>query len=392
MYKQRIFFSLLMSLILLMVFFSPVGAEEDHLWEEQKEMVDLHVIEKYWQEITGEVDEYMPVMEFTDIISLMRDKDTNQIDLVSVFKGLTQYLFREVMANISLMGRLIILAVIAALLKNLQFAFTSGRLNSLVQALIFIVLLSLALQSFTLAASIGSEAIERMVDFILALIPLLLTLLASLGSLASAAIFQPLIIFCANFFSLLIKDLVFPLIFFSTVLMLLDHFSQDFKISRLGQLFRDAAIFIMGLSLTIFVGILGISGVAGSVSDGVTIRTAKFLTGAFVPVIGGMVADAVEAVVGASLLLKNGLVLAGVIMLFLMAVFPLLKIIAIIFIYKLSSALIQPLGDTPLCDSLNTMGNCLLLIFAAVTAVSLIFFLVIVMIMGAGNAAVMLRA
>lgn len=392
MYKQRIFFSLLMSLILLMGFFSPVGAEEDHLWEEQKEMVDLHVIEKYWQEITGEVDEYMPVMEFTDIISLMRDKDTNQIDLVSVFKGLTQYLFREVMANIYLMGRLIILAVIAALLKNLQFAFTSGRLNSLVQALIFIVLLSLALQSFTLAASIGSEAIERMVDFILALIPLLLTLLASLGSLASAAIFQPLIIFCANFFSLLIKDLVFPLIFFSTVLMLLDHFSQDFKISRLGQLFRDAAIFIVGLSLTIFVGILGISGVAGSVSDGVTIRTAKFLTGAFVPVIGGMLADAVEAVVGASLLLKNGLVLAGVIMLFLMAVFPLLKIIAIIFIYKLSSALIQPLGDTPLCDSLNTMGNCLLLIFAAVTAVSLIFFLVIVVIMGAGNAAVMLRA
>ncbi|PKM79965.1 MAG: stage III sporulation protein AE, partial [Firmicutes bacterium HGW-Firmicutes-13] len=217
-------------------------------------------------------------------------------------------------------------------------------------------------------------------------------LLASLGSLASTAIFQPLIIFSANFFSLLIKELVFPLIFFATILMLLDHFSQDFKISRLGQLFKDAAVFIMGFSLTIFGGILAVSGIAGAVSDGVTLRTAKFVTGAFIPIIGGMIADSLDAVVGASLLLKNGLVLAGVIMLFLITAFPLLKIVSIIFIYKLSSALIQPLGENSLCDCLNTMGNCLFLIFAAVTAVTLIFFIVIIMIMGAGNAAVMFRA
>ncbi|RQD76957.1 MAG: hypothetical protein D5R97_03350 [Candidatus Syntrophonatronum acetioxidans] len=155
---------------------------------------------------------------------------------------------------------------------------------------------------------------------------------------------------------------------------------------------RDASLFVITFCLTIFVGVLGISGVAGSVSDGITLRTAKFLTGTFVPVVGRLVADAVDAVVGASLLLKNGLVLTGVLILFLITVFPLIKIAAMIFIYKLSSALIQPLGETAICDCLNTMGNCLLLIFAAVTAVCLMFFIVVIIIMGAGNVAVMLRA
>lgn len=381
-----------LALCIFFIFFSPVSAnQDDTIWEKQKESLNLESVEIYWREITSEVDGYLPKMEFQDILMLMWDKDESKIDTAGIFKGLTRYFIGEVTANLSLMGRLVILAVIAALLKNLQTAFSSERLVSISQALVFIVLLSLALQSFSLASRTGKDAIDRMVDFTMALVPLLLTLLASLGSLASAAIFKPVIIFSANFFSLLIKDLVFPFIYFATILMLLDHFSMNFKISRLGQLFKDAAIFVMGFSLTVFGGVLAVSGIAGGVSDGVTLRTAKFLTGAFVPIIGGIIADAVDAVVGASLLLKNGLVLTGVFLLFLTAVFPLLKITSIIFIYKLSSALIQPLGDSSLCDCLNTMSSCLILIFAAVTAVALIFFIVIIMIMGAGNVAVMLR-
>jgi len=395
-------FLLIITIIILLFltagYLFPSGARgqmadrENLLGEEGREQVDLKVVEDYWKEITGEVEEYLPPMEFREIFNMMREEEGGRIDLYGFLQGFVSYLLREVSLNLSLMGRLVILAVIAALLRNLQWAFNSPSLNSLVQGLIFMVLLSIALQSFFLVTEIGREAIDRMVEFILALVPLLLILLASLGSLASAAIFQPMVILCANFFSLIIKDLVFPLIFFAAVLMLMDHFSEDFKISRLGFLFRDASIFVITFCLTIFVGVLSLSGIAGSVSDGITLRTAKFLTGAFVPVVGRLVADAVDAVVGASLLFKNGLVLTGILIIFLITIFPLIKIAAMIIVYKLSSALIQPLGETAICDCLNTMGNCLLLIFAAVTAVSLMFFIVVIIIMGAGNAAVMLRA
>ncbi|PKM79026.1 MAG: hypothetical protein CVU88_07955, partial [Firmicutes bacterium HGW-Firmicutes-13] len=157
-------------LFTLLIFFSPASAQvDDHLWEEQKQSVDLKLVEKYWQEITAEVDEYLPEMEFEDIFKLLWGRDGGKLDIKGIFKGLSLYLIREVTANLSLMGRLVILAVIAALLKNLQTAFTSRRLSSLSQSLVFIVLLSLAMQSFSLASSIGKNAIDRMVDFTLAL-------------------------------------------------------------------------------------------------------------------------------------------------------------------------------------------------------------------------------
>ena len=45
-------------------------------------------------------------------------------------------------------------------------------------------------------------------------------------------------------------------------------------------------------------------------------RTAKFLSGTFIPVVGGMFADAVEVVIGSALILKNAVGLLGVLAIF----------------------------------------------------------------------------
>jgi stage III sporulation protein AE len=143
--------------------------------------------------------------------------------------------------------------------------------------------------------------------------------------------------------------------------------------------------------LTLFVGLLTIQGVAGGIGDALTLRTAKYMTGAFIPVVGKMLADAVETVLGYSLLLKNSATIAGLLILSLIVAFPLIKLLALIIIYKFSGAVLQPLGETTLGEALHTMGNCLVLVFAAVATVSLAFFIGIAIIVGASNAAVMLR-
>ena len=143
--------------------------------------------------------------------------------------------------------------------------------------------------------------------------------------------------------------------------------------------------------LTLFIGFMAIQGVAGGIGDALTLKTAKFMTGTFIPVVGGMLADAVETVLGYSLLIKNSATIVGLVILALITVFPLLKILAVISIYKICSALIQPLGETTLGEALQTMSKCLTLIFAAVATVALAFFIGIAIIIGASNATVMLR-
>jgi stage III sporulation protein AE len=159
----------------------------------------------------------------------------------------------------------------------------------------------------------------------------------------------------------------------------------------LAGLFRDGSVLLLGLFLTVFTGILAVQGVAGAVTDGVGLRTAKYLTGAFVPVVGSILSDAVEAVVGCSLFIKNAVGILGVLAIFFLCAIPVVKILAAAMVYRLAGAILQPIGARELSDSLHLLGNHLFLVFAVVAAVGIMFFMALGIIVGLGNLVVMLR-
>jgi stage III sporulation protein AE len=143
--------------------------------------------------------------------------------------------------------------------------------------------------------------------------------------------------------------------------------------------------------LTVFLGVISVQGVASSSVDGMTIKTAKFAMDKFVPIVGKFLNDAFDTVVSCSMLIKNGIGIAGLIVLLMICLFPLIKIFSIIVIYKVTSALIEPILDNQIVNCLNDMGNSLLIIFSAVVSVGVLFFVFITVIMGVGNMTVMLR-
>lgn len=346
-------------------------------------------VEEYWHELERELGDYLPSWSIQDIWH--RDGERFVPGLGELLSGLLRFLVKEILINIKLMGQLLLLAVTAALLKSLQGAFGSREVARLTESVVFFVLLGVALGSFSVALKIGRDAVDSMADFMFALLPVLFTLMASLGHITSVAFFHPVIIVSVNLMASLMRNVFFPLIFFATILYLINHFSPELKINRLASLIKDAGIWGIGLMLTIFIGITGIQGVAGSVGDAVSLRTAKFMTGTFIPVVGKAMADAVETVLGYSLLLKNSATLAGLVILTLIIIFPLIKLLALVLIFKFTGAIIQPLGESSLADALDTMGSCLTLVFAAVATVALAFFIGITIIISASNAVVMLR-
>jgi len=127
------------------------------------------------------------------------------------------------------------------------------------------------------------------------------------------------------------------------------------------------------------------------VADGVALRAAKFLAGSFIPVVGGMMADAVEVVVGGSLLVKNALGVLGLLVLFLMLAFPMAKILALVVIYRVATALLQPISDARLVDALGTLADTLTVLMASVATAAVMFFVGILVIVGVGNLAAVVR-
>jgi stage III sporulation protein AE len=368
---------------------NPQNSSQDSR-QNSKNPIDLSQIDQYLTKVDQELAPFIPALSLNNFFDNLRHGKVT-LDVGAIFSGLLKYLLREVMANAHLLGKLIILGVIMAVIQNLTTAFEQGTVSKAAQAVVFLVVMTLAIGSLTIAIDLGRTAVTDMVTFMQILFPILLTLLAAMGGLASAAIFHPIMVLVLGLLSTVVKNVIIPLIFFSAILGFVNSISDRFQVSRLAGLFRQVSITLVMLLMTVFIGVISVQGVAGSIADGVALRTVKFATDAFIPVVGGMFSDAIEAVIGGALLLKNAVGLVGVIIIFVLCALPSLKILALIFIYKLAGALMQPMGAGQVADCLEHLEKSLTVLFAAVAVVGLMFFFAVTIVVGAGNMTTMLR-
>lgn len=381
---------MLIFFLVLLLSFNSVFAQNIDPLEEQLNNLETQKIEEFLKKLNQTSEEYIPEINFRDLINIFR-KEGFTYDIRGLFGGLIKYLFKEIVANTNLLGKLIILAVILAILQNLQTAFEKDVIGKLAYGVCYLVIIGMGINSFIIASQIGKEAINNMVSFMQALLPMLLTLLVSLGGVTASAVFHPIVLMAVSTVSTLIKDILIPVIFFSAVLTIVNNITNSFQLTRLSGLLKESCIAILGFLLSVFLGIMIIQGAAAAVVDGVSVRTAKFATKNFVPIVGGIFADAIDAIISCSLLLKNAIGVVGVIIVFIVCAFPVLKILSVIFIYKLAAALIQPIGDEKIVNSLNDLANSLIMLFVTVSSVAMMFFIAVTIIIGAGNITVMMR-
>lgn len=362
----------------------------DEMIMKQLQNMDTGNLEQIIDRINRETESYLPRIDLiASIRSLIHGENT--LTLKNTLNGLFKYLFREVIANSKLLAKLIVLSVICAFLNNLSNAFENNAVGKLAYMVCYLVIIAIAIQSFSIATAVGINVINDMVMFMQALLPLLLTLLMAMGGVTSSAMFQPIIIASVGTISTLMKDIVLPIIFFSAILSIVNNLSSKIHVSKLASLLKQSCVVLLGFILTVFMGIITIHGVAASTTDGITIRTAKFAVERFIPVVGGFISEAVDTIIGCSLLLKNAIGVLGLLILAFMVIMPLLKIFSLIVIYKIAGAVIEPITDSQLVSCLNDMSSSLILIFATVLSVAMMFFMAVTVIVGAGNLTLMMR-
>lgn len=360
------------------------------LAKEQSEAVDVAPIESFWNDLKRKYGGYFPEGKLPELKELMFPEG-KPFSFGQAFVGAGRFMLHEVLYSGKLLVTIVLLTVFTMILETMQSAFERNAVSKVAYAISYLVLLVLAVNSFRTAISYAGDAISGMVQFMLAMVPLLLTLMAGSGGVASVAVLHPLIVFMIHTIGTFIHLFVFPLLFFSAVLHLVSSISERYKVTQLANLLRNVGVGLLGIMLTVFLGVLSVQGATGAVADGVALKTAKFVTGNFVPVVGRMFSDAADTVLSASLLVKNAVGLAGVVILLFLCAFPAMKILTLALIFNVSGAIMQPLGDSPIVQCLQTIGKTLIYVFAALASVGLMFFLAVTIVLTAGNATMMIR-
>lgn len=364
-------------------------AEEQEVAVTAFDSLPTEELTEYWELLSDKYGQFIPELEKGSFVDFI--KQQGDISIQSWLKGLFEYLLYELLLNGKLLGILILLTLFSSILQTIQTAFNKGSISKVAYLIVCMVLLTLLLNSFRLSVNYAMEAINGMSDFMLALIPLLLGLMASFGSLSAVAFFHPIIVFLIHASGLLIAKVIIPLFLMSALLHLVSTINKEYPVTQLADLLKNIGLWLLGIFFSVFLGVISVQGAVTAVQDGVAMKTAKFVTGNFIPVIGRMFTDATDTVLSASLLLKNAIGIVGVLIVLAISLFPVIKILAIALIYKIAAALLQPLGDGPIIKSMQVMSKYILYIFACLLVVAFMFFIAIVIIVASSNVTLMLR-
>lgn len=393
--RKIIWLAILLSLLSLFILSSASSAETEedlmnkNILEEQLESLNIKELEYILEDIINTSSEYYRDINVRDILfSILKGK--NILDFKGFAKIAIKTVVNELLNNLTLISQIVIIAVACSILSNLQNSFEKDSISQLANYVCYIVLSMMIINSFTLALELGKGTVTKMVDFMQVILPILLTLLTAIGSPGTKILFNPVVLGTVNIIGTLVKNVVFPLIFFTFIVGIISRISNKAQFNKISELMREIVVVILGASFTVFIGIISIYEI-GSNIDGIAVQTAKFAVDSFIPIIGKFLSDAVEVVVGGSAILKNGLGMMGLVALVLICLIPAVRILILIFVYKLVAALIQPITSDGVLGYFDDISKSLVLILVGILSIAIMFFITISVVVEAGNVALMLR-
>jgi stage III sporulation protein AE len=396
-YKGKIFLKIIFISIICIQIHMPIKAYADEN-PDQSQVIDEQIksneISKLDDELSkhGDADS-SEIIKGYDPQKIIGDISNGKFEfnIPSMLNNILKYFFKEIYVNIDILIKLIILVILCAILKNLQTTFLSDSVGELAFFVCYIVMVTILIISFNTALKLAVGTIDSMVSFMYATIPVMITLLISGGNVTSAGIFQPVLMMIVEVAATIIKNVFIPLIFLSTILNIVDNISDKIQVSKLAGLLKQISGWSLGLILTLFIAILTLQGSLGAVVDGVTGKTAKYAIGAFIPVVGKYLADAADAVIGCTLLIKNAAGIAVMIGIVVICLVPLIKIFALIALYKMTCAIIEPIAEKRITNCINDIANSLTFLLGIVTSVAFMFLISITAMISASNLSAMIR-
>ncbi|MBA9009838.1 stage III sporulation protein AE [Clostridium saccharobutylicum] len=277
------------------------------------------------------------------------------------------------------------IAIICSLLKNLQDAFSGENISQVAFYACYALIIVVLAKSFIISISVAKEVISNISDFMSALLPILVTMIGLTGGVAQATTLDPIVLACVVFIPKVYSNIIIPMILMGFMLEFANNLSTEHKITNLCGLLKQCTLWFQGIIITIFIALLTIRGITSKTIDAVTLKTAKFAIDNFIPIVGKTFSDAIASVAGYSLIIKNAISSMGLVVIVLLLLYPIVKLVLMTFIYKLSAALVEPISDSRITKCLESAASSMILITSCVLCVSLMFFILIAIMAASGS-------
>ena len=248
-------------MVLIFTFMVKGYANNEEMIQDQQEEFGIQDFLKSAKEFSGEFFEDM------DMTEVLNQAIKGQIDNTTMGKRILNLFGSEVINSIKAIGSILVIIVIHSILKSISESLENDGISRLIYYAQYILIITIILANFSEIVKMVQDTSTNLVAFMNMLVPLLITLMMSTGSIATSGVLEPVILFMINFIGNVIQDIILPILMIFTALVILSKLSDQIKIDKLAKFFKSGVVWFLGVILTIFVGIVSLEGTMASSVD-----------------------------------------------------------------------------------------------------------------------------
>lgn len=381
--KITFVFFILVIILSNKVFASDINTQE--ILESQKQNFGISTFLKEAQKYSGDF------LKDVDVSEMLNNAITGKIDNNIIYNKVLNIFGTEIKQSIKTLISILIIVVIHSILKSISDNLDNGNIAKIIYYAQYIIIISIIMVNFTDIISLIKQTASNLVGFMNALVPILITLMTYTGSIVTGGLVQPIILFMINFIGNIIQTMLIPFVLIIAALSIVSKISDKIQIAKVTKFFKSSIVWFLGIMLTIFVGVLSLEGSLSSSIDGITAKTAKAAVSSIIPVVGKILGDAVDSVLGCGVILKNALGVVGIIVIIGICIMPVVKLGVLTVIYNLAAAIIEPVSDEKIVKLLEEMGGVFKLLFGILCALSAMLIIGVTLVVKISNSGMMYK-
>lgn len=343
------------------------------------EEIDLAGMQEMLDQMLGEESFSMKDM----LVSLIKGEKVLSEETVQ--EMLRSFLFSGLKKDKSLICKILLLILMAAVLINFSAVFEHGQIGDICFYIVYLILFVLLMDSFGAMCQAMQRKVSWMVEFMRGLAPAyFLTISVSSGS-SGAAVFYEGILLLSWMIQTVLLNILLPGTSLYVLISLINNLSREEMLGKMAELLDTMVCWGLRTLLGVVVGLQTVRSLVAPAMD-VLKRSMLGRAAGALPAIGNAVNMVTELVLTSAVLVRNCL---GVVILFAFAAVgfaPLIHYGVMSLTYRFLAAVAQPVSDKRIVNSLATMGEgCGLLLRVFFTAEILCMLDFIILMAGIGG-------
>ena len=382
---KKFIYSLISVIFLINLIIPTSIADEEETLEEQQEELGINEFIEQADEYSGEF------FEDIDINQILENAIKGEVDNQTLWKKVLSLLGGELVDGLTVLGSILAIVVIHSILKSVSESLENDTISKLIYYVQYILIVTIVMMNFSDIVQVVKDTCNNAIGFMNILIPLLISLMIYTGSITTSGVLEPIILFLINFIGNIIQTLIIPIVLIFTSLIVISKISDNVQIGKLSQFLKSGVVWFFGIVLTIFVAVISLEGTLSSSVDGITAKTTKAVVSSAIPVVGKILGDAVDTVLGCGIILKNAVGVIGIIIVIGICIIPILKLGIFTIAYKCMSAICEPIADKNITSLLDQIGDVYKIFLAILCSVSVMLIVGTALVVKISNTGMMYR-